>query len=49
MAFLSWLMSQGYSLNAIAQAMAQLGNSGTLAQLYANLTSDSAANASPIF
>jgi hypothetical protein len=49
MAFLSWLMSQGYSLNAIAQTMVQLGDSGTLAQLYANLTSDSAANAWPNF
>ena len=28
MAFLSWLMSQGYSLNDIAQAMAQLGDLG---------------------
>jgi hypothetical protein len=49
MAFLSWLMGQGHSLNAIAQAMVQLGDSGTLAQLYANLTSDSAANAWPNF
>jgi hypothetical protein len=45
MAFLSWLMSQGYALSAIAQAMVQLGDSGTLAQLYAQLTSDSASNA----
>jgi hypothetical protein len=45
MAFLSWLMSQGYSLNQIAPAMVALGNNGTLAQLYANLTSDSASNA----
>ena len=49
MAFLSWLMSQGHSLNDIAQAMVQLGDSGTLAQVYANLTSDSAANAWPNF
>jgi hypothetical protein len=49
MAFLSWLMSQGYSLNAIAPSMVQLGDSGTLAQLYANLTSDSATNAWPNF
>ena len=49
MAFLSWLMSQGYALSAIAQAMAQLGDSGTLAQLYAQLTSDSASNAWPNF
>lgn len=49
MAFLSWLMSQGYSLGAIAPAMVQLKDAGTLAQLYANLTSDSAANAWPNF
>jgi hypothetical protein len=49
MAFLSWLMSQGYSLSAIAQEMVQLQDAGTLAQLYANLTSDSAANAWPHF
>jgi hypothetical protein len=49
MAFLSWLMSQGYSLSQIAQAMVTLGDSGTLAQLYANLTGDSAANAFPNF
>jgi hypothetical protein len=45
MAFLSWLMSQGHGLDAIAQAMVSLGDAGTLAQLYANLTSDSASNA----
>ncbi|MBV8451498.1 MAG: hypothetical protein JOZ29_04400 [Deltaproteobacteria bacterium] len=49
MAFLSWLMSQGHSLSQIAQAMVSLGDSGTLAQLYANLTGDSAANAFPNF
>src|SRR5271166_1031685 len=49
MAFLSWLMSQGQSLNAIAQAMVQLGDTGTLAQAYANLASDNAANAWPQF
>jgi len=38
MAFLSWLMSQGHGLDAIAQAMVSLGDSGTLAQLYSNLT-----------
>jgi hypothetical protein len=41
MAFLSWLMRQGYALNQIAPAMVALGNGGTLAQLYANLTSQS--------
>jgi hypothetical protein len=49
MAFLSWLMSQGYSLSQIAQEMVSLGDSGTLAQLYANLTSDAASNALPTF
>ena len=49
MAFLSWLMSQGHSLSSIAQAMVQLGDSGTLAELYAALSSDSASNASAQF
>jgi len=39
MAFLSWMLSQGYSLNKIAQALVALGAGGTLAQLYAKLTS----------
>ncbi len=45
MVFLSWLMSQGFGLDAIAQQMVALGDSGTLAQLYASLTGDSASNA----
>jgi hypothetical protein len=49
MAFLSWMMSQGYSLSKLAQSMVALGDSGTLAQLYANLTSDTSANAWPNF
>jgi hypothetical protein len=49
MAFLSWMMSQGYSLAKIAQAMVALGASGTLAQLYAQLTSSPANNAWPAF
>jgi hypothetical protein len=49
MAFLSWLMSQGQGLDQIAQAMVALGDAGTLAQLYANLTSDDIANAWPAF
>jgi hypothetical protein len=49
MAFLSWLMSQGFSLDKIAPEMVALGDAGTLAQLYAKLTSDSAANAWPNF
>jgi hypothetical protein len=38
MAFLSWVLSQGYSLADVAQAMVPLGDSGTLAQLYGQLT-----------
>ena len=49
MAFLSWLMSQSYSLDKIAPPMVALGDAGTLAQLYANLTSDAASNAWPKF
>jgi hypothetical protein len=45
MAFLSWLMSQGHGLDAIAKAMVALGDNGTLAQLYADLTGDNAGNA----
>lgn len=45
MAFISWLMSQGYSLSQIAPVMVSLGDGGTFAQLYANLTTDDAANA----
>jgi len=49
MAFLSWLVSQGHGLEKIAPEMVALGDAGTLAQLYANLTSDDAANAWPNF
>ena len=49
MAFLSWLMSQGYALDAIARAMVSLKDSGTLAQLYANLSGDAASQAWPKF
>jgi hypothetical protein len=49
MAFISWLLSKGYPLTEIAPAMVSLGNSGTFAQLYANLTGDAAANAFPNF
>jgi hypothetical protein len=45
MAFLSWLMSQGHGLDQIAQEMVSLGDSGTLAQLYASLSGDDASNA----
>jgi hypothetical protein len=49
MAFLSWLMSIGQQLGQIAPAMVGLGDSGTFAQLYANLTNDAASNAWPNF
>jgi len=49
MAFISWLMSLGHGLDKIAQTMVSLGDAGTLAQLYANLTTDAAANAWPNF
>jgi hypothetical protein len=49
MAFLSWLMSQGSDLGKIAPAMVSLGDTGTLAQLYANLIGDTASNAFPAF
>jgi hypothetical protein len=46
MAFISWLIgSQDHTLEQIAPAMVNLGDGGTLAQLYANLSSDSASNA----
>lgn len=49
MAFISWLISQGHSLSQIAPAMVNLGDGGTFAQLYGNLTSDDPANAWPNF
>jgi hypothetical protein len=49
MAFLSWMLKQGYTMSKIAQTMVSLGDSGTLAQLYLGLTSDSSANAYPTF
>ena len=45
MAFISWLISQGYGLEKVAPTMVNLGNAGTLAQTYASLTGDSADNA----
>jgi hypothetical protein len=45
MAFISWLLSQGYVLDKIAPVLVGLGAAGTLAQLYANLTSQPASNA----
>ncbi len=49
MAFISWLLSQGYSLSKIAPAMVNLGDGGTFAQLYATLTGDDSGNAWPNF
>ena len=48
-AFLSWMKRLGYSLGQIAPAMVALGDTATLAQLYAHLSSDMAANAWPKF
>lgn len=45
MAFLSWLISQGHSLGEVAQTMVGLGDNGTLAALYGQLTGDAASNA----
>jgi hypothetical protein len=53
MAFLSWLMSLGHGLghglDKIAPAMVALGASGTLAQLYADLTQGPVHDAWPTF
>lgn len=49
MAFISWLISLGQPLTAIARGMVSLGDSGTLAQLYGQLTGDSPTNAWPAF
>src|SRR5580700_3414957 len=38
MAFISWLLSQGHTLEQIAPAMVNLGDAGTLSQLFADLT-----------
>lgn len=45
MAFLSWLMSQGFGLGQIAPSMVSLGDQGTLAQLYSNLTGNAISSA----
>ena len=45
MAFLSWVLSQGHSLAEVAQAMVALGDSGTLAQLYGQVTGNPATGA----
>jgi hypothetical protein len=45
MAFISWLISQGFGLDVIAPAMVSLGDAGTLSQLYAHLTGHPASSA----
>ena len=45
MAFISWLMSQGYTLSQIAQAMVARGANGTFAQLYSDLGAGAAGDA----
>jgi len=45
MAFISWLISMGHSLDKIAPVMVDLGDGGTFAQIYARLTGDSASHA----
>jgi hypothetical protein len=42
-------MSQGFTLDKITQTMVSLRDAGTLAQLYATLTSNAASNAFPAF
>lgn len=49
MAFLSWMQSLGHTLSEICPAMVALTEGGTFAQLYGQLTNDSAANAFPTF
>ena len=49
MAFISWLLSKGYTLAQIAQQMVTDGDAGAFAALYGTLTSDNPANARPGF
>jgi hypothetical protein len=49
MAFLSWMIAQGFCLAELAQTMVQLGDGGTLAQLYGALTGADPATAWPSF
>jgi hypothetical protein len=49
MAFLSWLIRDGHTLSAVAQTMVGLGDNGTLAGLYAELTGTAADAAFPAF
>ncbi len=45
MAFISWLLSQNFSLGTLAQGLVPLGANGTFAQLYSNLTGNDAGTA----
>ena len=49
MAFISWLLSKGYTLAQIAQQMVTDRDAGTFASLYGALTGDNPANAWPNF
>ena len=49
MAFISWLLSQGTKLAPIAQELVRLGDTGTFATVYADLTGKPAADAEPSF
>jgi len=49
MAFISWLLSQQYTLAQIAQQMVADGDAGTFATLYGKLAGDDPANAWPNF
>ena len=49
MAFISYLIHQGYTLDVIAQKMVSLGDSGTLSQLYEALGQGSASSAWTVF
>jgi len=49
MAFISWLLSQGFALDKIAQTIVSLKEAGTLAQLYSTLTSKPISQALPAF
>lgn len=48
-AFLSWLLSSGHTLDQVAQGMVALGDTGTLAALYARLSGANASQAWPQF
>ena len=49
MAFISWLLSKGYTLAQVARQMVTDGDAGTFAALYGALTGDAPANAWPNF